>query len=186
MDAKLSQTTLHRLLGIFQDKQQKFNLQPMLKNNATNLHFANQLKLMKRQDAPKSFELFIRFRQGQSKMEQSFVTEYDFDLKTAQARQYFVQDALANDLLFCFRIFLSRTGRPDTEHINKELSYVSVYAIHKAKVLEEELWSVVGVGDVIDISDEILLRYGVPAEQIQRQVEKRREFIQAQEQQLNA
>ena len=177
---------LHRLLGIFQDKQQKFNLQPMLKNNATNLHFANQLKLMKRQDAPKSFELFIRFRQGQSKMEQSFVTEYDFDLKTAQARQYFVQDALANDLLFCFRIFLSRTGRPDTEHINKELSYVSVYAIHKAKVLEEELWSVVGVGDVIDISDEILLRYGVPAEQIQRQVEKRREFIQAQEQQLNA
>ncbi len=177
---------LHRLLGIFHDKQQKFNLQPMLRNNATNLHFANQLKLMKRQDAPKSFELFIRFRQGQSKMEQSFVTEYDFDLKTAQARQYFVQDALANDLLFCFRIFLSRTGRPDTEHINKELSYVSVYAIHKAKVLEEELWSVVGVGDVIDISDEILLRYGVPAEQIQRQVEKRREFIQAQEQQLNA
>ena len=66
------------------------------------------------------------------------------------------------------------------------MSYVSVYAIHKAKVLEEELWSVVGVGDVIDISDEILLRYGVPAEQIQRQVEKRREFIQAQEQQLNA
>jgi hypothetical protein len=176
---------LHRLLGIFQDKQQKFNLQPMLKNNATNLHFANQLKQMKRQDPPKSFELFIRFRQGQTKMEQSFVTEYDFDLKTAQARQYFVQDALANDLLFCFRIFLSRTGRPDTEHINKELSYVSVYAIHKAKVLEEELWSVVGVGDVIDISDEILLRYGVPAEQIQRQVDKRREFIQAQEQQLN-
>ena len=177
---------LHRLLGIFQDKQQKFNLQPMLKNNATNLHFANQLKMMKRQDPPKSFELFIRFRQGQTKMEQSFVTEYDFDLKTAQARQYFVQDALANDLLFCFRIFLSRTGRPDTEHINKELNYVSVYAIHKAKVLEEELWSVVGVGDVIDISDEILLRYGVPADQIQRQVEKRREFIQQQELQLNS
>lgn len=177
---------LHRLLGIFQDKQQKFNLQPMLKNNATNLHFANQLKLMKRQDPPKSFELFIRFRQGQTKIDQSFVTEYDFDLKTAQARQYFVQDALANDLLFCFRIFLSRTGRPDTEHINKELNYVSVYAIHKAKVLEEELWSVVGVGDVIDISDEILLRYGVPAEQIQLQVAKRREFIQQQEQQINS
>jgi len=177
---------LHRLLGIFQDKQQKFNLQPMLKNNATNLHFANQLKMMKRQDPPKSFELFIRFRQGQTKIDQSFVTEYDFDLKTAQARQYFVQDALANDLLFCFRIFLSRTGRPDTEHINKELNYVSVYAIHKAKVLEEELWSVVGVGDVIDISDEILLRYGVPAEQIQLQVAKRREFIQQQEQQINS
>lgn len=177
--------TLHRLLGVFQDKQQKFNLQPMLKNSATNLHFANLLKQMKRQDAPKAIELFIRYRQGQTKIEQSFVTEYDFDLKTAAARQYFVQDAIANDILFCFKIFLSRTGRPDTEHINKELNYVSVYAIHKAKVLEEELWSVVGVGDIIDISDEILLRYGVAADQIKRQHEKRREFIASQEQQAN-
>ncbi|MBU2180737.1 MAG: hypothetical protein KJ930_15025, partial [Gammaproteobacteria bacterium] len=75
------------------------------------------------------------------------------------------------------KIFLSRTGRPDTEHISKELGYVSVYAIHKAKVLEEELWSVVGVGDVIDISDEILLRYGVSAEQILAQHAKRRQFV---------
>ncbi|MBU1437400.1 MAG: PilZ domain-containing protein, partial [Gammaproteobacteria bacterium] len=119
----------------------------------------------------------IRYRQGQKKVDQSFVTEFDFDLKTAQARQFFVQDALANDLLFCFKIFLSRTGRPDTEHISKELGYVSVYAIHKAKVLEEELWSVVGVGDVIDISDEILLRYGVSAEQILAQHAKRRQFV---------
>ena len=168
---------LHRLLGVLGDKQQKVNLQPFLKNNATNLHFANQLKGMKRQDAPKTYEVFIRYRQGQKKMEQSFVTEFDFDLKTAQARQFFVQDALANDLLFCFKIFLSRTGRPDTEHISKELGYVSVYAIHKAKVLEEELWSVVGVGDVIDISDEILLRYGVAPEQILAQQTKRRQFV---------
>ena len=168
---------LHRLLGVLGDKQQKVNLQPFLKNNATNLHFANQLKSMKRQDAPKTYEVFIRYRQGQKKMEQSFVTEFDFDLKTAQARQFFVQDALANDLLFCFKIFLSRTGRPDTEHISKELGYVSVYAIHKAKVLEEELWSVVGVGDVIDISDEILLRYGVAPEQILAQQAKRRQFV---------
>jgi len=170
---------LHRLLGLFTEKNQKLNLQPLLKNNATNLTFAAQLKAMKRQDAPKSYEVFIRYRQGQQKQEQSFVTEFDFELKTMQARQYFVQDALANDLLFCFKIFLSRTGRPDTEHISKELGYVSVYAIHKAKVLEEELWSVVGVGDVVDISDEVLYRYGIPAEQIQAQQQKRLQFIQS-------
>jgi hypothetical protein len=170
---------LHRLLGLFTEKNQKINLQPLLKNNATNLNFAAQLKAMKRQDAPKSYEVFIRYRLGQQKQEQSFVTEFDFELKTTQARQYFVQDALANDLLFCFKIFLSRTGRPDTEHISKELGYVSVYAIHKAKVLEEELWSVVGVGDVVDISDEILYRYGISAEQIQAQQQKRLKFIQS-------
>ena len=82
-------------------------------------------------------------------------------------------------MLFCFKIYLSRTGRPDTDYIAKELGYVSLYAIHKAKVLEEELWSVVGVGDVIDISDEVLLRYSVSAAQINAQLQKRRQFIAA-------
>lgn len=173
---------LHRLLGVLAEDKTKPNLQPLLKNSATNLHFANQLKGMKRQDPPRTYEVFIRYRQNQLKMEQSFVTEFDFDLKTTQAKHFFIQDALANDLLFAFRIHLSRTGRPDTEHINKELSYISVYAIHKAKVLEEELWSVVGVGDVIDISDEILLRFSIPTEQIQLQQQKRRSFIQQLEQ----
>ncbi|WP_031566179.1 PilZ domain-containing protein [Rheinheimera texasensis] len=173
---------LHRLLGVLAEDKTKPNLQPLLKNSATNLHFANQLKGMKRQDPPRTYEVFIRYRQNQQKMEQSFVTEFDFDLKTTQAKHFFVQDALANDLLFAFRIHLSRTGRPDTEHINKELSYISVYAIHKAKVLEEELWSVVGVGDVIDISDEVLLRFSIPTEQIQSQQQKRRSFIQQLEQ----
>lgn len=170
---------LHRLLSLFTEKQQKLNLLPLLKNNATNLNFANQLKAMKRQDQPKCYELFIRFRPGQHSLEQSFVTEFDFDLKTTQAKQYFIQDALANDVLFCFKIFLSRTGRPDTEHIAKELSYVSVYAIHKAKVLEEELWSVVGVGDVIDISDELLFRYGIAPEIILQQQQKKAAWIAA-------
>lgn len=173
---------LHRLLGLSGDKSSKINLQPLLKNNATNLQFANQLKTMKRQDAPKIYEVFIRFKPAQFRNEQSFVTEFDFDLKTSQARQAFVQESLANDLLFCFKVFLSRTGRPDTDHIAKELGYVSQYAIHKAKVLEEELWSVVGVGDVIDISDEVLLRYGVSTEQISHQQQKRRQYIVALEQ----
>ncbi len=173
---------LHRLLGLSGDKSSKINLQPLLKNNATNLQFANQLKTMKRQDAPKVYEVFIRFKPAQFRNEQSFVTEFDFDLKTSQARQAFVQESLANDLLFCFKVFLSRTGRPDTDHIAKELGYVSQYAIHKAKVLEEELWSVVGVGDVIDISDEVLLRYGVSTEQIGDQQQKRRQYIVALEQ----
>jgi len=168
---------LHYILGLAGGKNSKMNLQPLLKNNATNLHFATQLKAMKRQDAPKMYEVFIRYQPATARSEASFVTEFDFELKTSQARQSFVQDAISQDLLFCFKVFLSRTGRPDTDYIAKELGYVSLYAIHKAKVLEEELWSVVGVGDVIDISDEVLLRYGISATQIAAQLQKRRQFI---------
>lgn len=175
---------LHRLLSLFTDKNQQINLQAFLKSNTVNLHFANLLKNMNRQDLPQTIDFFVRYRPNQRSLEQSFVTEFDFELKTANAKQFLVQDALANDVLYCFRIFLSRTGRPDTEHISKELSYVSSYAIHRAKVLEEELWSVVGIGDVIDISDELLQRYQVPLAVQQQQRQKRAQFIQAIEQRL--
>lgn len=169
--------SLHHLLQLFAEKPHDINLLPFVKSQATNLQFANQLKQMKRQDPPRSYEVFMRFRPGHKTVDSSFITEFDYDLKTPQARHFFVQDAIANDIFFCFRIFLSRTGRPDTEHIAKELGYISQYAIHKAKILEEELWSVVGVGDVIDISLETLLRFGIPQQSIMQQLEKKQRFF---------
>ncbi len=164
---------LHKLLAQFSEDVNGITMLPLLKNNATNLHFANQLKKMKRQEVPFSYEVFIRFTPGQDSIEQSFETKFDFDFQLHSAKKSFVDQAVNTDLLFAFKIFLSRTGRPDTEHIAKELGYVSTYAIHKAKVLEEELWSVVGVGDVVDITDEVLFRFNLSHEQIAAQQQKR-------------
>jgi hypothetical protein len=171
MGAKPS--ALHKLLAQFSEDPESITMLPLLKNNATNLHFANQLKKMKRQEVPFSYEVFLRFVPEQDSIEQSFETKFDFDFKLHSAKKEFVDNVVSTDLLFAFKIFLSRTGRPDTEHIAKELGYVSTYAIHKAKVLEEELWSVVGVGDVVDITDEVLLRYNTSNEQIEAQQQKR-------------
>lgn len=171
MGAKPS--ALHKLLAQFSEGADDMTLLPLLKNNATNLQFANQLKKMKRQEVPYSYEVFLRFIPYQDDIEQSFETKFDFDFQLQSTKQDFVEDVLKNDLLFAFKIFLSRTGRPDTEHIAKELGYVSTYAIHKAKVLEEELWSVVGVGDVVDITDEVLFRFNINNEQIAEQQHKR-------------
>ena len=44
--------------------------------------------------------------------------------------------ALKNGQFIALKIFLARTGRPDFETMQSELNYVSVYAIHKAKLLE--------------------------------------------------
>ncbi|MBU0912858.1 MAG: PilZ domain-containing protein [Gammaproteobacteria bacterium] len=171
MGAKPS--ALHKLLTQFSEGAEDITMLPLLKNNATNLQFANQLKKMKRQEVPFSYEVFLRFTPDQNSIEQSFETKFDFDFQQHSAKKDFVDDVVSTDLLFAFKIFLSRTGRPDTEHIAKELGYVSTYAIHKAKVLEEELWSVVGVGDVVDITDEVLLRYNIGNEQIVAQQQKR-------------
>ena len=164
---------LHKLLAQFSEGGESMSMLPLLKNNATNLHFANQLKKMKRQEVPFSYEVFLRFSPGQDNIEQSFETRFDFDFQSASATKAFVEDVVSTDVLFAFKIFLSRTGRPDTEHIAKELGYVSTYAIHKAKILEEELWSVVGVGEVVDMTDEVLLRFNLDKEQIAQQQLKR-------------
>ena len=36
---------------------------------------------------------------------------------------------------------------------------MSVYAVHKAKLLEEQLWNVSAMGDIIDVTDEVLRRF---------------------------
>ena len=82
----------------------------------------------------------------------------------------YVEDGVADLGVIGFNVLMEQKRKFD---IAKELGYVSTYAIHKAKVLEEELWSVVGVGDVVDITDEVLLRYSVSNEQIAAQQQKR-------------
>ena len=41
------------------------------------------------------------------------------------------------------------------------MGYVNLYAQHKAKTLEQGLWEVMGVGDVLDITDEVVNRCGL-------------------------
>ena len=69
--------------------------------------------------------------------------------------------ALALGEFYSVQLHISRTGRPDMEYLAKELHYIAKYAIHKAKQLEEALWSVVGVCDVIDTTEATLQRLDI-------------------------
>ncbi|MFT5548975.1 MAG: hypothetical protein ACI9CO_000892 [Candidatus Azotimanducaceae bacterium] len=57
-------------------------------------------------------------------------------------------------------MFLARAGRPDIENLQTELNYVGVYAVHRAKVLEEKLCNLSGV-DVL-----IMRRHDFPIDKI--------------------
>ena len=161
-------TSLHQLLTLYSKDNTQLDLALILQNNAASLHFAQQLKHMKRFDTPKQFELFVVIRNSDTAMPQ-MSCHYDYEFSSEQAKQEFVLNALQNAVLFSYRLMLSRTGRPDTDFIAPELSYISAYAIHKAKQLEEELWSVAGVIDVVDISAELPWRFGSSIEQLQQQ-----------------
>jgi len=53
---------------------------------------------------------------------------------------------------------LSRTDEPDLEYLTPELNYISSYAIHRGKQIEQDIWSVSGVVQLFDITQEALIR----------------------------
>ena len=44
--------------------------------------------------------------------------------------------------------------------LQSEINYIGVYAIHRAKELEERLWSISACVHAVDITDQVLLRFG--------------------------
>lgn len=170
-------SSLHRLMARFSETDFDYHLQPLIKGNLIESVFANILKSIKRHDAPVVRELLVRVIRSKRDVESAINIEFSEDLSREHSHKAFIETATEEDLFFAYRIYLSRTGRPDIDYIAKELKYVGNYAIHRAKVLEEELWGVIGVGDAIDISEEMLVRYGVSDTDIQIQNQAKRFYF---------
>lgn len=143
--------TLHTLVQLAQTQTDALDLTLLTKQQLLLQEAANQLKKMKRHDAPVPVELYIRVSEladGQL----AFLSMYDFEFASPEEQKQFVQYSMQQHVLFSFRLYLSRTGDIDAEYIAQEMSYISIYAIHKAKLLEQELWQVEGVADGVETS----------------------------------
>ncbi|EWH12286.1 hypothetical protein DS2_01155 [Catenovulum agarivorans DS-2] len=160
------------------DNESGFNLYPLLRNNYLNSFIVNMLRRLQRDSLPAYQDLFIRVRTQETNVTSRFETILAAEMRSNSARKIFIQKASQNNVLFfALRVYLSRTGRPDTDYISHELAYVSQYAIHKAKQLEEDLWSVTAVGDIIDITEETMLRYGFDQSKVEGQLAARSALV---------
>ncbi|NTS77553.1 PilZ domain-containing protein [Catenovulum sp. SM1970] len=158
--------------------EKDFNLYPLLHNNYLQDVFITSLRKMQRHHKPVIHDFFIKYRPNETELTEQFEVKLADKFRNPAAQKIFVQKASQKEsLFFAVRLYFSRTGRPDTDFIAKELAYVSQYAMHKAKVLEEELWSVAGVVDVIDISEEYLTRLGFANDAYHKQLVKRHKMI---------
>jgi hypothetical protein len=104
-------------------------------------------------------ELFVAFDPSKETMVDAINSYFTEQFSKPEHRRQFIAQALQKGQFIALKIFLARTGRPDFETMQSELNYVSVYAIHKAKLLEEKLWNVAAMGDIIDVTDEVLRRF---------------------------
>ncbi len=129
-------------------------------------YISDTLKSLRMTSKPTSRELYIAFDRTKEKLFEAITGVYTDQFTDEKEHREFISKAMDNGRFFAIKIFVARTGRPDTDLLRLEMSYVNVYAQHKAKSLEEDLWEIAGVGDIVDITDEAMRRCGLTSDVI--------------------
>ncbi|MBV7314937.1 PilZ domain-containing protein [Shewanella sp. NIFS-20-20] len=75
------------------------------------------------------------------------------------AQLKFIRQAQDHGQFYAIRVYRGAAHKPDMSYIRRETEYMLPYAPHKVKQLEEMLWQVIGLGEILDITHEVLLRY---------------------------
>ena len=151
--------SLHGLLTE-QAREQQFNLFPLLHTPELKDALLQPLRRLNREEKPLQFEFYLH-RSLSKQGEPVYDTRLASSFANTKERKAFVQKSLNQGNFYSVRFYLSRTGRPDVEFIANELDYIAKYAIHKARHLEETLWSIIGISELVDTTAETCYRLGI-------------------------
>ncbi|WP_426369814.1 PilZ domain-containing protein [Pseudocolwellia sp. HL-MZ7] len=140
------------------DKVGHYNLYPVLSNLSMTNDLMLNLKKMHATDEPISKVLYVAVNPDAENIEDRVITKITSELNTLKLQNLFMKGALRRGHFLCLQLKLSRTNVPDMDYLNPELSYISSYAIHRGKQVEQEVWNVAGVVQVLDITQEAMMR----------------------------
>ncbi|OUR61569.1 PilZ domain-containing protein [Colwellia sp. 39_35_sub15_T18] len=146
------------------DRQRFYNLYPLLTKLQTNNALEQSLKTLLTNEDPITQLIYLAVNPNEKKVDKSVSVALDSELNTPELRQFFMKKALKRGQFYCLQLTISRTNEPDMEYLNTELSYISAYAIHRGKQIEQDIWSVVGVIQVFDVTKDALLSHGLATE----------------------
>jgi hypothetical protein len=169
-DAAASWAPNNRLKALmsFHSEADHLNLFPLYQGvNGKHDFIQSVMDKLKTNQRPILRELFVAFDPSKEAIGDAIKSIFSDQFANNEQRRQFISQAMFNGQFIALKIFLARAGRPDIEKLQSEINYVGVYAVHRAKVLEEKLWNVSGVGDLVDVSDEVMYRYDFPKEKVQ-------------------
>ncbi|CAM4224734.1 PilZ domain-containing protein [Pseudoalteromonas byunsanensis] len=150
-------TPIHRLLMHYHNgKQGQLNMKPLFPAGFIESHLTEALRKHSRKSKPLKYTLFVAFDNKEKDINKALKGQCISQEESQEPLFLFQKKTITKNILFVFHLHVSKTGRPDTDYLANELRYVSHYALHKAKELEEGLWKVTGVCDLIDVTDEHL------------------------------
>jgi hypothetical protein len=162
LEAIVCGTVKDKLLPVMKqlsDSPSQYNLYPLLNNLQATSTLTLPLKKMQTDDTPVLETLYIAVNLDNEIIDQAVTTKTASELESPILQRMFISRALNRGLFFCVQVRLSRTDDPDMDYLNPELSYISSYAIHRGKQIEQDIWSVAGVMQFLDITQETLVRH---------------------------
>lgn len=156
----LQPRSLQRLLQACAELPEQENLYPLFQGELLKELLMNPLRAIEREDKPREDEVYIASIQTKAGLP-IFSSRLASSFANVKEKRQFIELAQQQGEFYSVLVGISRTGRPDTNFIANELDYIAKFAIHKARKLEEELWSVVGVGELTDTTQATLFRFGI-------------------------
>lgn len=136
----------------------EYNLASLLKDGRLKSMFIEPIRALKPQDGLEYFEVYLQVsRQSQGQVRVKCQTPDE--IGDLNARQHFIHQSNNLGKFMALRVYRGATGKPDLSYIRREIEYIGIHAQHKSKKLEELLWRIVGTGELLDITQEVQLRY---------------------------
>ncbi|MGL1959135.1 MAG: PilZ domain-containing protein [Colwellia sp.] len=152
-------TDLFQQMSKLSERQNYYNLFPVVSHFTVNNVLDSRLKKLLASDKSVTELLYIAINTSFDRIEQAVTCKFESELNTPELQRFFIKKSLKRGKFYCLQLKISRTNEPEMEHLNPELSYISTYAIHRGKQIEQEIWSVAGVVQLFDITQEVLFRY---------------------------
>lgn len=141
------------------DRPQYYNLYPLLNNLTAAELLYGRLKKMLVNDESISITLYVSINHEIELVDKAVTTKLDSEFTSEKMRNFFIRSALKRGNFFCLQLTLSRTEEPDMDYLNPELSYIGTYAIHRGKQIEQDIWGIAGVVQLVDITKEAMIRH---------------------------
>ena len=141
------------------DRDGYYNLYPLLGNLQISNLLDLKMKKLLASDVAVSELIYIAINPNISDIEKSVTIKPASELNTPEIRRFFIKKSLKQGEFYGLQLKLSRSDEAHMEHLNPELVYIGSYAIHRGKQLEQEIYSVAGLVQLIDVTQETLLRH---------------------------
>ncbi|NRA62783.1 MAG: PilZ domain-containing protein, partial [Psychrobium sp.] len=152
---------LFNLFSALSNNKKYCNVSAISKNNIFKELFFCTLKMLNANMSAVAREVYIEVTSDNNSETYHATTHYFESFESVDAHREFILKAKAAGQLFALRVMISRNHAMDYKTVSREIIYAAKQASYRTRHLQAQLDAVVGLGELIDITDEVMQRFDV-------------------------